>query len=143
RRWLGIVSISRLRMDWRRPFHQWQSEPKQHARAERVSHRVPDAPALVRGCREKAVDDPGKEPVWPVGMNSLIGGVEFLHSAPETAAIFRYGHLVSRNPFVRDVSDVLHIVKESDCVVIGSEQYDLAVERQEAIERRIQPYSVQ
>lgn len=54
-------------------------------------------------------------------MNAIGGGIKFLHSAPYTAAILHYGHLITRDSLSWNVGDMFNVVEEGHGIVIGAQ----------------------
>ena len=71
---------------------------------------------------EISVYDPGKKAVRPIRVDAVTGSVKLLHGTPHAAAMFLDGYLKARDALARNLGHMLHIVKESDRVVIGPEQ---------------------
>src|SRR5512138_1045552 len=99
-----------------------------------MTPRIADASAAVACVRQKCVDQPGKESVWPMRVHPVAGCVEFLHIAPDAPAVFEHGYFESRDPLIRNVGDVLDIVQERYRVVVAAKQQDLPVEFDEPLE---------
>src|SRR5687768_12912186 len=98
--------------------------------------RAADLSAAVIGVRQVGADDASEEPVRPVGVSSLTGSIDFLHSPPHPRSVFVNGNLVLRDALIRNVDDVLGVVEEGHVVVIAAEQKDLAAGVDESLERR-------
>ena len=115
--------------------HDRKREVEQAARVEQHAVGVADAPALIARLREIRVDQPREKPVGPVGVRAF-RCVDFLLVAPHPLAVLQHRHFVFRDNLVGNVDDVLGVVEEGDGVVIAADQQDLAIELDEAFERR-------
>ena len=109
-------------------FHQRQSKIEQFTGSKYVSRRISYSSAVVRRLPEQAVDDLCEKAVRPVRMNAVAGGIKFLHCAPNPAAILQYGHPIARDSLAWNVGDMFDVVEEGHGIMIGTEQYDLAIE---------------
>ncbi len=96
---------------------------------------LPTRPPRLRVCVEIRVDQPREEPIGPVGVRAF-RRVELLLIAPHALAVLQHRHFVFRDNLVGNVDDVLGVVEEGDLVVITSDQQNLAIELDEAFERR-------
>src|SRR5687768_12089470 len=104
--------------------------------------RVADAAAAIARPRQMRVDDLRKEARWPARMRPGAAGVDLLHLLPDPLAVLEHRHLESRDALPRDLDDVLRVVQKGDVVVVATDEQDLAVEIQEALERRPAPERV-
>ncbi len=68
-------------------------------------------------------------------MDAVVQRIEFFHIAPHPSTAFLDRHLITRDALAWDVGDMVRVMEKGDCVVIGAEQQDLAIELQKPIER--------
>src|SRR5215469_11841889 len=116
-------------------FHYRQREVEQFARAKDVSRRISDSGAVVPGFGEKIVNDLSEKTVWPMWVDTSTRGVEFLHGSPYPPAVFHHRHLIMRDSLAGNLGDMFNVVEKGHSVMIGAQQYDLAIKRQESIQR--------
>src|ERR1700733_4688431 len=123
-------------------FHERQSKFEQFTGAKHVSHRTSYSRTVVARFREQAADNLGEESIGPVLMSAIAGGVKFLHCTPHPTALLHYGHFITRDSLVWNLGDMFNVVEEGYSIVIGAQQYDLAVEHQKSFQRGIRTESI-
>src|ERR1043166_1430598 len=116
--------------------HHRQREIEQTARRNEHAVRVPDLAAAVPGALQVRVENLREEMVRPVGVYARARRVVFLATPPHPLAVLIDRHLEARDPFVRNVHDMLGVVQEGDRVVVGPEHEDLAIALEKPLERR-------
>jgi hypothetical protein len=82
--------------------HDRQREIKQPARADEVTFRITDLPAIPGRLREVAIGELGEEPIGPVGVDAIAGRVELLHVAPNADSVLPDRNLEPRHVLAPD-----------------------------------------
>jgi hypothetical protein len=114
--------------------HDRQREIKQPARADEVTFRITDLPAIPGRLREVAIGELGEEPIGPVGVDAIAGRVELLHVAPNADSVLPDRHREPRHALARNIDNVLGIMQKRHRIVVGAKQQNLPIQFDESLQ---------
>jgi hypothetical protein len=99
-----------------------------------MTFRIADPAAMVGRLREVAVGELGKEPIVPVGVDTIAGRVELLHVAPHADSVLPDRDLEPRHALARDIDNVLGVMQKRHRIMVGAKQQNLPIQFDESLE---------